>query len=625
MTSRPKISKGDKIGGWTLRKRLGSGGNGVVWEAENQEKKIAAIKILTKIKELAYCRFIDEIKVIKENSDIEGIIPILDYHLPESLEKSVPWYVMPKATPLADHLRHSNTIEIINEFISLSNTLNLFHKRKITHRDIKPGNLLYLETIPRFADFGLVDYPDKIDVTQKGAEVGPKWTMAPEMKRDAHKSNGKPADVYSLAKTLWIFLTREKKGFEGQYSDDGYISLRQYIKDIYYPPLDKLLSNATSNNPSERPTAKQFERKLLEWTRLNEDWSERNPVQWRELQEKLFPTGFPLRAQWEDIESIVRILKLLGETDSLNHMFLPSGGGADLNDAAIGYEHGCIELIGDGRAYIVKPKRLCFESFGVDAEWNYFRLETSELAPSGVYPNSDSGSMDEEVTEIEPGRYVHFDHWQYNEFNGDPLSEDARPIVRFFRGDFVIFQKSSTYNGVPQTYDARHNQMSSDEFRTYIGKTVNHLIESGRLLTKDKLRENKTNKTEWKKHFKSLNAKMISEIIQLSEFAHSISAKNEIVHLSDIEIDDFLAPRPGFQALTDKLSSLTLPQLSELQGLMWLGRGAGGERKSDWRDILSNSKDQLQDSTPIYIAEKWPLAKYLKDGLRKLSLSLPDH
>ena len=38
------------------------------------------------------------------------------------------------------------------------------------------------------------------------------------MKRDPLNADGKKGDVYSLAKTLWMFLTNDSKGFDGEYS-----------------------------------------------------------------------------------------------------------------------------------------------------------------------------------------------------------------------------------------------------------------------------------------------------------------------------------------------------------------------------------------------------------------------
>jgi hypothetical protein len=44
-------------------------------------------------------------------------------------------------------------------------------------------------------------------------------------------------------------------------------------------------------------------------------------------------------------------------------------------------------------------------------------------------------------------------------------------------GDFVIFQKTSMYNRIGATYDGRHNQMTTDEFRHYIIEKV-RIVES---------------------------------------------------------------------------------------------------------------------------------------------------
>lgn len=103
-----------------------------------------------------------------------------------------------------------------------------------------------------------------------------------------------------------------------------------------------------------------------------------------EIQTKLFPTSIPKRVIWEDVNDIVKVLKVVSTYDNLNHLFFPSGGGLDLEDVRLSYEEGCIEL--DFKLLdIVKPKRLLFESFGYDHEWNYFRLEADELEACGVY------------------------------------------------------------------------------------------------------------------------------------------------------------------------------------------------------------------------------------------------
>ena len=75
-----------------------------------------------------------------------------------------------------------------------------------------------------------------------------------------------------------------------------------------------------------------------------------------------------------------------------------------MRGARLGQEFGTIELILGGKdVYVVKPKRLVFENFDFDWEWNYFRLETDELEPTGI--GHVIGSR-EKLREVAPMRYV---------------------------------------------------------------------------------------------------------------------------------------------------------------------------------------------------------------------------
>jgi serine/threonine-protein kinase len=86
--------------------------------------------------------------------------------------------------------------------------------------------------------------------------------------------------------------------------------------------------------------------------------------------------GSPAHAEWTNKEDIINILSIIAERKSLNHMFYPSGGGMDLKGVESAGEPGAIYLIvGPQSAEILKPKKLCYESFGFDPEWNYFGLK----------------------------------------------------------------------------------------------------------------------------------------------------------------------------------------------------------------------------------------------------------
>lgn len=474
------FKNGQEFGEWTLQSFLGGGGNGEVWKCTNKKGEFGAIKLLKSVKPKPYARFLDETTVIEQNSDIDGIVPIIDKYLPEELKGSVPFFVMPVAESAENELKGKSIETKIDAVLEICQTLKVLHKRGVSHRDIKPANLLIFKSRYSLADFGLVDYPDKQDISFKNEEIGAKWTMAPEMRRESTKADGLKADIYSIAKTLWIILTENSKGFDGQYSSESILELRGFYQDSYLTPIDRLLSSCTDNDPNIRPTIDEFILILEDWKVLNEDFHERNQEQWFEVQQKLFPTAFPKRVIWEDINDIINVLKVLCTYDDLNHLFFPSGGGSDLDDARLSIEEGCIEL--DFKLIdIVKPKRLIFESFGYDPEWNYFRLEADKLEPCGVYEVEKDKKLyeethdKEEVTQVHPGCYEDYNYLvnsYYIEDDDYERPEGMKHVTRWFRGSFVIFNKRSVYNLTSSTYDGRHNKMSTDEFRDHIQAAV---------------------------------------------------------------------------------------------------------------------------------------------------------
>jgi serine/threonine-protein kinase len=476
---------GQKIGSWTLQEYLGGGGNGDVWKCSGSQSdngKQGAIKLLKKVKPKPYSRFLDEVKVIRENSDIPGIIPMMDSYLPEEIKGAIPYYVMPVAKNAENCLKGKSLEEKIEAILEIGETLKELHNRSIAHRDIKPSNLLKYNSRYYLVDFGLVDYPDKNNISATHEEIGAKWTMAPEMRREPSKADPLKADIYSLAKTLWIILAERPMGFDGQYLPESILGFNRIYRDCYTTPIDRLLTSSTDNDPNSRPSIDNFISKLEEWKTLNKDFHKRNLEQWFEIQKKLFPTAFPKRVIWENKTDIISVLKLLTTYDNLNHMFFPNRGGMDLEDVRLSYETDCIELDFE-LIDIVKPKRLIFECFSYDPEWNYFRLELHELQPSGVseieenQEPDESEYLSEDVTEISPGYYDKFDLLENREEYEDlgyEIPSNARQVTRWLKGSFVIFNKRSPYNLDPQTYDARHNKMDTDEFRNYIDSQVNN-------------------------------------------------------------------------------------------------------------------------------------------------------
>lgn len=614
-----RFAKGRKAGHYTLVKRIGRGGNGEVWSAVADGGVRVAIKFLTRLSSKDRRRFYDEIEVVTKNLDIDGIIPILECYHPSEESVDTPYYVMPLAKSFTRVIDTKNPPEIVKHMCHVAQTLIQLHERGIAHRDIKPANLLFYNGRACLSDFGLADFPDKQDITAKGEDIGPRWTMAPEMRRDAKNADGLKSDPYSFAKTLWIMLTNDIKGFDGQYLSGTILALENYITLSYYKGLDDLLRDCTSNDPVQRPSPKEIFERLSEWLKVEADHYVSNKLQWRDVQKELFPSGTPTRAIWEQTDAIVSIMQRLSTTDDLNHMFFPNGGGMNLLDARYSYETQCIEL-DFGWTVVVTPKRLVFESFDFEEEWNYFRLETDRLAATGYY---EKVGDQEPLTEVAPSTYTDMKCWEFNDYNGQDLPKGARQVARVLEeGSFVIFQNTSRYNKIGDTYDARHNKMSTDEFRAYIGKAVSHV--SGR----GKKKADRTNNITLIRPvlFKSKRRLLTSEEVAfLGEIAalakernieelelHDKSGMGEVIDFSNTAF--FSAPRPKSDRLKAYLESLSQDQIVFVAAVMYGGRDGNvplwGTPLDELIADLRNRSDLI-----LSICEKLPLADYLEKGI----------
>ena len=95
-----------------LNKPLGSGGNAIVYEATRGPDRVA-VKFLLNADPRRYGRFRDEVLVVTTAlKDSNRIIPIIDYQLPDAPGTEIPWYSMPVAIPLRQHLKGASRREV---------------------------------------------------------------------------------------------------------------------------------------------------------------------------------------------------------------------------------------------------------------------------------------------------------------------------------------------------------------------------------------------------------------------------------------------------------------------------------------------------------------------------------
>lgn len=467
--------------------KLGEGGNGWVYLMSDSSNVEYAVKV-SKFKEVTgkvtgdftkskLERFKTEAIKVHElyKTGQKGIIPVFEYELP-CKETGKFFFVMPKAIPLEEQVKNCKDIyELIGTFKKLAETLVELHKKSISHRDIKPENILYYDGTYCFGDFGLIDFPEKEDLTKAKEALGNRKTMAPEMREPLMVDDSRPADVYSFAKTLWIVLTNEEYAFDGQFNYFENDKLQVRYPKQHFVELYKLLSDATAENPTKRPTIYEFLNRLIEWEAIAKNETESSRSLWKFIEETVVHQNNPSTVVWRNKQQVIEIVKQLSMLN-FNHTFIHNGGGMDLIDIKEIEQVNEKDLIGIdfnyNRLQLFKLKRLIWELPNEDPEFSYFRLEFDNLNP--IFPEGveetqrwlrAQGLMDSSEEIVNEDLIIN-DEGEYEPYYES--DEILTSITRWFGGSFLIVPKASIYNSIQATYDGRHSKLNAEEFREYM-------------------------------------------------------------------------------------------------------------------------------------------------------------
>ena len=244
---------GDQIGGWTLRRVIGSGGQGQVFAASKEEGgEETAVKIITlrPAQSKKRARFILEVTqhAALSSEGAANIIKVIEHNLSE-LEAGgrAGYVVMPVAATSLEKERDllAGRVELCLEiFLGVANGIHNAHAKGVVHRDIKPGNVLFLDRSlrnPLVSDFGICllrETPDEERLTEVGESVGPRLFMAPEQEQGGIADITTGADAYALGKLLHHILTNRvlyREELDGAFtesemaSDPRYAQIRERI------------------------------------------------------------------------------------------------------------------------------------------------------------------------------------------------------------------------------------------------------------------------------------------------------------------------------------------------------------------------------------------------------------
>ena len=273
-------TKVSSCGQWRTGPEIGHGAYGVVYLATGPDGVMAAVKVCRR-SDVGDERYDRELRGAKLYSSIppqEGLV-----HMREFAEESWGFYAVmdladdefgrelsgdasyrPKTlASVIDGEKALPLGECVKLGIALAKGLAALQRHHLLHRDIKPGNVIYVGGKPVLSDPGLV-----VEESEAASLVGTPGYVPPEKFTDA------ASDIYSLG------LTLKAASFGRKLEDlDKGPALEADTNEPLFPAWWRILKKATDPTPSRRyQSAKALVKDLerlrwrMSWTLLRRSW-----------------------------------------------------------------------------------------------------------------------------------------------------------------------------------------------------------------------------------------------------------------------------------------------------------------------------------------------------------------
>jgi eukaryotic-like serine/threonine-protein kinase len=210
---------GQTISHYRILEKLGEGGMGVVYKAEDTRlHRTVALKFLppalTSDPE-ARERFVQEAQAAS-SLDHQNICTVYDIG---STDDGRTFLVMAcyDGEMLQDKIARGplELEEAVDIALQIAGGLAKAHERGIVHRDIKPSNvILTTDGVAKILDFGLAKLGDRSTLTKAGTTLGTLSYMSPEQLRGQQVD--RRSDIWALGVVLYEMLTG-RRPFQGEY------------------------------------------------------------------------------------------------------------------------------------------------------------------------------------------------------------------------------------------------------------------------------------------------------------------------------------------------------------------------------------------------------------------------
>jgi eukaryotic-like serine/threonine-protein kinase len=267
------ILPGRRLGPYEILSAIGAGGMGEVYKARDTRlDRIVAIKVLpTHLADRSELRerFEREAKTIASLNHPHictlhdtGHQDGTDYLVMEYLEgETLAQRLLKGSLPIQQVLQYA---------IEIADALDKAHRKGITHRDLKPGNIMVTKTGTKLLDFGLAKLKQEIapttpisqlptmksEITGEGTILGTLQYMAPEQV-EARPVDAR-TDIFAFGAIVYEMATG-RKAFEGKTSASVMAKILEVdpppmssLQPLTPPALDRVAKKCLAKDPDDR-------------------------------------------------------------------------------------------------------------------------------------------------------------------------------------------------------------------------------------------------------------------------------------------------------------------------------------------------------------------------------------
>ncbi len=240
----PIEQPGEKLNHYKLVQRIGEGGVGVVWMAQQEQplRRLVALKILKlgMDTQAVVARFEAERQALAL-MDHPNIAKVFDAGVTAS---GRPYFVMElvRGVPITKYCdeHQLTTPERLALFIEVCESVQHAHQKGVIHRDLKPSNILVTENggsaVPKVIDFGIAKATqgrlgDATIITAFEQFIGTPVYMSPEQADMSSLDVDTRSDIYSLGVLLFELLTGRTPFDAKTILEGGYRELSRRIRE----------------------------------------------------------------------------------------------------------------------------------------------------------------------------------------------------------------------------------------------------------------------------------------------------------------------------------------------------------------------------------------------------------